>query len=126
MEIVLPKEMDFSRIKMILVILMLCGCGHFVWAEPRCSRFDYEEKTLEKMIRTEITVKQVLSDVEHVKKQTTDAVNSLERMKLEFQDDFNLMLAENNQKFDEIKNTISKFIGKWEIAAKSRHVLILF
>lgn len=47
--------------------------------EPECSRFHYEEQTLEKMIRQEIRVERMKSEISETRKQTESALEGLQR-----------------------------------------------
>ncbi len=46
----------------LTVFIVLAAAG-----EPQCSSFDYDQKTLEKMIRTEIKCEGVITEVRDVK-----------------------------------------------------------
>ena len=49
--------------------------------EPRCSSFDYEERTLEKMIRMELTVKEMLHEFKAIKHDMKTELDSLREVK---------------------------------------------
>ncbi|KAL4222484.1 hypothetical protein ACF0H5_018523 [Mactra antiquata] len=103
------------ELRMNSFIILICLLTHLVACEPQCSKFDYEEKTLAKMIRTEILVEQVMSDIKQLKQQTNDAVTSMERMKTELRESIQSMHAENALKFEEYNNTIMKWKDRLEI-----------
>ncbi|KAL4235110.1 hypothetical protein ACF0H5_006749 [Mactra antiquata] len=86
-------------------LILICLLYRLVVCEPQCSKFDYEEKTLEKMIRTEILVEQVVSDIKQLKQQTNDAVKTVEKMKTELREGYQNMHSENALKLEEYKNT---------------------
>ncbi|KAL4222488.1 hypothetical protein ACF0H5_018527 [Mactra antiquata] len=96
-------------------IILMCLSYHLVACEPQCSKFDYEEKTLAKIIRTEILVEQVMSDIKQLKQQTNDAVTSMERMKTELRESIQSMHAENALKLEEYNNTIMKWKDRLDI-----------
>lgn len=61
---------------------LIIVCFYFIFStisgkEPVCSRFDYEEKTLEKIIRQEFLLTRVKEDLEATQKQMMDAINDL-------------------------------------------------
>ncbi|KAL4222482.1 Complement C1q-like protein 2 [Mactra antiquata] len=111
--------LSHSELKMELrmnsFIILICLLNHLVACEPQCSKFDYEEKTLAKMIRTEILVEQVMSDIKQLKQQTNDAVTSMEKLKTELRESIQSMHAENALKFEEYNNTIMKWKDRIEI-----------
>ncbi|KAL4222480.1 hypothetical protein ACF0H5_018519 [Mactra antiquata] len=102
------------ELRMNSFIILICLLNHLVAREPQCSKFDYEEKTLAKMIRTEILVEQVMSDIKQLKQQTNDAVTSMESMKTELRESIQSMYAENALKLEEY-NTIMKWKDRLEI-----------
>lgn len=59
-----------------IVIFIIC-CGFVSCKEPQCSSFHYEEKLLEKMIRTEIKVEDLINTISQVEQRVND---SLEKM----------------------------------------------
>ncbi|KAL4222485.1 hypothetical protein ACF0H5_018524 [Mactra antiquata] len=67
------------------------------------------------MIRTEILVEEVMSDIKQLKQQTNDAVTSVERMKTELRESIQRMHAENALKIEEYNNTIMKWKDRLEI-----------
>ncbi|KAL4222481.1 hypothetical protein ACF0H5_018520 [Mactra antiquata] len=102
-------------LRMNSFIILMCLLNHLVACEPQCSKFDYEEKTLAKMIRTEILVEQLMSDIKQLKQQTNDAVTSMERMETEVGESIQSMYAENALKLEEYNNTIIKWKDRLEI-----------
>ncbi|KAL4235112.1 hypothetical protein ACF0H5_006750 [Mactra antiquata] len=96
-------------------LILICLLYRLVVCEPQCSKFDYEEKTLEKMIRTEILVEQIVSDIKQLKQQTNDAVLTVEKMKTELGVNFQNMHSENALKLEEYKNTMSEWKDLLEI-----------
>ncbi|KAL4222479.1 hypothetical protein ACF0H5_018518 [Mactra antiquata] len=102
-------------LRMNSFIILVCLLNHLVACEPQCSKFDYEEKTLAKMIRTEILVEQVMSDIKQLKQQTNDAVTSMESMKTELRESIQSMHVENALKLEEYNNTIMKWKDRLKI-----------
>jgi predicted nuclease with TOPRIM domain len=56
-------------------------------SEPTCSRFHYEEQTLEKMIRQEIKVEKMKSDMQLTEQRVLDALEKLKTERSEFNKD---------------------------------------
>ncbi|XP_053395908.1 uncharacterized protein LOC123523515 [Mercenaria mercenaria] len=73
--------------------------------EPLCSRFHYEEQTLEKMIRQEIFVEKMKDDIDDSKQQVVDAVVDLKNERNKF-------AAE----FERLKNDVETMKGNLENA----------
>ncbi|KAL4235108.1 hypothetical protein ACF0H5_006746 [Mactra antiquata] len=67
------------------------------------------------MIRTEILVEQVVSDIKQLKQQTNDAVETVEKMKTELREGFQNMHSENALKLEEYKNTIQEWKDRQEL-----------
>ncbi|XP_053400226.1 collagen alpha-2(VIII) chain-like [Mercenaria mercenaria] len=75
--------------------------------EPACSKFDFEEKLLEKVIRLEIKVEQI---VEEMKKTTTDVeqrVENAENDAVKFQEDIKKTMNTMEKKFTAFEENIS-------------------
>ncbi|XP_060599108.1 uncharacterized protein LOC132752752, partial [Ruditapes philippinarum] len=56
-------------------------------SEPTCSKFHYEEQTLEKMIRQEIKVEKMKSDMQLTEQRVLDALEKLKMERNEFNKD---------------------------------------
>ena len=66
------------------VLLMLPFCGAFP-SEPKCSKYDYEEKTLERMIRMEYAVERMLEENKAVERRIADSLTTLQNEKKQMQ-----------------------------------------
>ena len=64
----------------VLVCLFLCGSFA---SEPKCSKFDYDERTLEKVIRMELTMEGLLAENKEVEQRTADTLNTLQQERQE-------------------------------------------
>ncbi|XP_053394392.1 uncharacterized protein LOC128555610 isoform X1 [Mercenaria mercenaria] len=73
--------------------------------EPVCSRFHYEEQTLEKMIRQEIFVEKMKADIDDSKQQVVDAIVDLRNERNKFAADF-----------EKLKNDVETLNGNLENA----------
>lgn len=59
----------------LLLICVIVGASKAF--EPVCSKFDYEEKLLEKMVRLEFQVSRMLDEMKEVSKSTINQVNEI-------------------------------------------------
>lgn len=59
--------------------------------EQSCSKFDYEEKTLEKMIRLQIFVEQIKEDVDSTQSKVKHELNTLKKEREQFQEEIREM-----------------------------------
>ena len=59
----------------VLFVLSVVALGES--SEPQCSRFHYEEKTLEKMIKTEIYVDKIKADTDDMHRELTEEFKGL-------------------------------------------------
>jgi uncharacterized protein YicC (UPF0701 family) len=75
--------------------------------EPACSKFDYEEKLLEKMIRMEIKMEQMVNEIKKTKDDVLALTNDVTRT---------VKNAEQNSHefYSNINETINKFAEKFE------------
>lgn len=60
-----------SNIFVLIVVIMVRG------EEPVCSKFHYESQTLEKMIRQELAVEKMKTEIEETRKQVSSALSEL-------------------------------------------------
>ena len=60
----------------VLGCLVLCGSYA---SEPKCSKFDYDERTLEKVIRMELTMERLLAENKEVEQRTADILNTMQQ-----------------------------------------------
>ena len=58
------------------VVLMFPLSGAFP-PEPKCSKYDYEEKTLERTIRMEYAVERMLEENKAVERRIADSLNTM-------------------------------------------------
>ncbi|XP_053375911.1 complement C1q and tumor necrosis factor-related protein 9A-like isoform X2 [Mercenaria mercenaria] len=72
--------------------------------EPVCSKFDYEEKLLEKMIRTEIKVEAIESEIVKTQDSVLKTLNEIKKK-----------VADINDKFEDLRNNITE-----EMIAKTK------
>lgn len=68
-----------SLVVIIVAIFPLVSCSSF---EPQCSKFHYEEKLLEKMIRQEISVDAMRKEIETSRNQVETALNTLQNERI--------------------------------------------
>jgi hypothetical protein len=68
--------------------------------EPVCSKFSYEEKLLEKMIRTEIKVETMQNEIKNTEENVLNTLLDIEKT-----------AAENQNKFEDFRNNLTGEIG---------------
>ncbi|WAQ95330.1 hypothetical protein MAR_028020 [Mya arenaria] len=66
--------------KMMKLVCLLLSCFTTVThAEPECSRYHYEEKTLEKMVRLEFVVEQFKVEMDNFRKEKEDTITEIKK-----------------------------------------------
>ncbi|XP_060593567.1 uncharacterized protein LOC132748036 [Ruditapes philippinarum] len=71
----------------VFIVILLLHSSMPSVSEPTCSRFHYEEQTLEKMIRQEIKVEKMKSDMQLTEQRVLDALEKLKTERSEFNKD---------------------------------------
>jgi len=66
------------------VLLVFPLSGAFP-SEPKCSKYDYEEKTLERTIRMEYAVERMLEENKAVERRIADSLNTLQNEQKQMQ-----------------------------------------
>ncbi|WAR31325.1 hypothetical protein MAR_033867 [Mya arenaria] len=70
-----------KRIRKLCVVVLVIESSMCNMNEPRCySRFDYEEKMLEKMVRTEIKIEELLGKLDALEKMLTNAETEVDTL----------------------------------------------
>lgn len=59
-------------------IILIVTASHYIYSEPQCSKFHYEEKLLEKMIRLEFTVENIKKEVKDIQHQVKTTLGELQ------------------------------------------------
>jgi dsDNA-specific endonuclease/ATPase MutS2 len=77
--------------------------------EPRCSKYDFEEKVLEKMVRIEFQMEQMKSEVEQ-------CVKRVESIKVEVSD----QMTTNQQEFEKGFNVRMEEVSNFTAEAKAK------
>jgi hypothetical protein len=102
--------MLFVLLIFVKIILITSGHPHERREndEPICSKFDYEEKLLEKMIRMEMKMEKIIEEVKDKEKDVmtiaTDVsqrVSNMENNAIQFQHDVNQTMIELSDNFKE-------------------------
>ncbi|XP_045205567.2 complement C1q-like protein 2 [Mercenaria mercenaria] len=75
--------------------------------EPACSKFDFEEKLLEKVIRMEIKVEQIVEEMKKTKTDMTKRVTNAENNAIKFQEDIKKTMNTMEEKFSAFKENVS-------------------
>jgi len=69
-----------------IIFISVYLCGSFA-SEPKCSKFDYDERTLEKVIRMELTMERLLAENKEVEQRTADTLNTLQQERQTLQEE---------------------------------------
>ncbi|XP_053374251.1 uncharacterized protein LOC128546876 [Mercenaria mercenaria] len=94
--------------KMLMKIVLLVALCVFVSAsEPECSRFHYEEKTLEKMIKTEIYVDKIKSETEIMQQRMSEKLDGIQEDWEKTKNELNDAKADSRNAVEEIKESFS-------------------
>ncbi|XP_053390925.1 uncharacterized protein LOC128553774 [Mercenaria mercenaria] len=94
--------------KMLMKIVVSVALCVFVSAsEPECSRFHYEEKTLEKMIKTEIYVDKIKSETENMQQKMSEKLDGIQENWEKTKNELNDAKADSRKAVEEIKESIS-------------------
>ncbi|XP_060563842.1 uncharacterized protein LOC132723179 [Ruditapes philippinarum] len=87
-----------------------------VLSEPECSRFHYEEQTLNKMIRQEIAMEKLQTDMAATQQQVIDALEKLTETTQQLSDDWNnekiKLERERNDFMEETNKSIHNEMAK--------------
>lgn len=88
-----------------------------VGAEPTCSKFDYDEKLLTKMIKMEFQMEQILKETKDEMASVKQALSVMESKLAEFEqrqtesvDNANKFIKEQSLKMENYKNTTLQMI----------------
>ncbi|XP_045198942.2 heavy metal-binding protein HIP-like [Mercenaria mercenaria] len=96
------------------VVIVSLFLGNAIFAsEPECSRFHYEEKTLEKMIKLEILVQKMKTDVEKTEKLVFDTLQDMKKEREQTKHDWETEKEAMKKELKEMKETNRKQIGQY-------------
>ncbi|XP_045202038.2 uncharacterized protein LOC123555495 [Mercenaria mercenaria] len=87
-------------------LLLATVCAFVYSSERECSRFHYEEKTLEKMIKTELYVEKIKSDTENMQLQISNRLDALQDDWEKTKQEVNDAREDNRKVIDKIKDKI--------------------
>ena len=68
------------------LFVIACLACRIVTGEPVCSKFDFEEKTLQKLVRMEFNFEKVLEELNEVKKRVADNSKELQNERKTLED----------------------------------------
>ncbi|XP_053374342.1 uncharacterized protein LOC128546944 [Mercenaria mercenaria] len=83
---------------------------YVAFSEPECSRFHYEEQTLNKMIRVEIATEKLQLDMAATQQQLLDALRDLREETQQIKDDWNNEKESLNRNVKEMKEATARNI----------------
>ncbi|XP_053390396.1 uncharacterized protein LOC123544428 [Mercenaria mercenaria] len=91
---------------LVKIVLLVALCAFVNSTEPECSRFHYEEKTLEKMIKTEIYVDKIKSETEHMQQKMSEKMDGIQEDWKKTQLELKEANEDNEKAVEEIKNKV--------------------
>ena len=101
-----------------LVLIVFSQIGVEAKHEPTCSKFDFEEKVLEKTIRMEIKMEQLVNEMKKTKgdilsitNDVTKKVENVEHNVLKFQRSINESISTFAEKFEQEKSKLTTLSG---------------
>ncbi|XP_045169257.2 collagen alpha-1(X) chain-like [Mercenaria mercenaria] len=86
------------------IVLLVTVCACVSSSEPECSRFHYEEKTLEKMIKTEIYVDKIKSETENMQQKMSEKLDGIQEAWKKTERELKDAIADNKMAVQEIKD----------------------
>jgi hypothetical protein len=81
----LRKRQNINMFQRLVALMFITA----VISEPECSKFHYEEQTLNKMIRQEIAMEKLQADMAAIQQQVLDALGKLTETTQQLKDDWN-------------------------------------
>ncbi|XP_045186430.2 uncharacterized protein LOC123544426 [Mercenaria mercenaria] len=88
------------------IFLLVTVCAFVSSSEPECSKFHYEEKTLEKMIKTEIYVDKIKSETENMQQKMSEKLDGIQEDCETTERELKEAKEDNKKAVEEIKATI--------------------
>ena len=89
-----------------LLSFQTCRCGMF--EEPRCSKYDFEEKVLEKLVRLEHKMELMTESVNEQYTQVKDDIHKIKTDWVEIRKEFDLMKGELIDREEMLNDSIQK------------------
>ncbi|XP_053375908.1 complement C1q-like protein 2 isoform X1 [Mercenaria mercenaria] len=93
-----------SAINAFVLLFLMDRVNVSLTTEPVCSKFDYEEKLLEKMIRTEVKVEAIESEIVKTQDSVLNTLNEIKKK-----------VVDINDRFEDLRNNITE-----EMIAKTK------
>ncbi|KAL4217452.1 hypothetical protein ACF0H5_023902 [Mactra antiquata] len=94
----------------LIIVLYLTVSGRYVQSEPSCSKYDYEEKLLVKMVRIEFQMEQYKTQMEDSLKRLDNVKNELHKKVIDTEDKMQEVIKETNNKVAENANAIKTLV----------------
>lgn len=96
-----------------IIVLLVLFLQEQVHCEPHCSKFHYEEKTLEKIIRLEILVDKLRAEIDDTSKRTSDMLGDLQKLKLQFSNELTDLQEQVRKELEKQITDVSDLKGKY-------------
>ncbi|XP_052812647.1 uncharacterized protein LOC128240168 isoform X3 [Mya arenaria] len=75
--------MNFRKVLLPILAIISLHCKCTVLTEPRCPRFEFEERLLEKLIRLEVAMEQMKDQTSATGNRLENCMNEVDRLKLD-------------------------------------------
>ncbi|KAL4217454.1 hypothetical protein ACF0H5_023904 [Mactra antiquata] len=80
----------------LIIVLYLTVSGRYVQSEPSCSKYDFEEKLLEKMVRIEFQMEQYKTQMEDSLKKLDNVKNDFDKKVIDTEEKIQEMMTDMN------------------------------
>ncbi|KAL4217451.1 hypothetical protein ACF0H5_023901 [Mactra antiquata] len=94
----------------LIIVLYLTVSGRYVQSEPSCSKYDYEEKLLEKMVRIEFQMEQYKTQMEASLKRLDNVKNDFDKKVIDTEEKIQEMMIDMNNTVITNANTITTLV----------------
>ncbi|XP_052812643.1 uncharacterized protein LOC128240167 [Mya arenaria] len=79
--------MDFRKVLLPILAILLLQFNYLGSTEPRCSRFDFEERLLEKIVRLEVAMEQIKDQTSATGNRLENCMHGVDKLTLDLNDD---------------------------------------
>ena len=99
----------------IIAILFMMNYVHTLPSEPMCSKFDYEMKTMEAMLRTEQKVLNMVQEMKVMQDSVSKDLDEMKELKVKITSDFDALAKKIDGK---VSDQFSQMSGDLELVTK--------
>ncbi|XP_053374252.1 uncharacterized protein LOC128546877 [Mercenaria mercenaria] len=105
------------------IFLLVNVCAFVSSSEPECSRFHYEEKTLEKMIKTEIYVDKIKSETENMQQKMSEKLDGIQEDWEKTERELKVAKDDNEKAVEEIKAKIDGLLSVSAVGFQAHDIM---